>query len=223
MRQPLPCALRSSALSATLARVGHATDIKPRLLDPGLCLSFHLSLLFTGYEASPRSCLTLSAFPEQSHSKEYLLTVRNFVQVTASLLDGKDSQRVLRVRRRIRDLSLLAAPPPPHHQTAHSEPGCREAPYSCMSTPEHGRQPSSHKHAHTNSKRARTHTHKTRLWLMANKTTCAQLTPEFAREEPVGSVDADRTEVSTGRCTCSSPRAALPGVLAPGPVFELLL
>ena len=86
-RQPLPCALRSSA---TLARVGHATDIKPRLLDPGLCLSFHLSLLFTGYEASPRSCLTLSAFPEQSHSKEYLLTVRNFVQVTASLLDGKD-------------------------------------------------------------------------------------------------------------------------------------
>ena len=170
--------------------------------------------------------LTLSAFPEQPHSKEYLLTVRNFVQVTASLLDGKDrlsdSQRVLRVRRRIRDLSLLAAPPPPK-QTAHSEPGCREAPYSCMSTPEHGRQPSSHKHAHKNSKRARAHTHKTRLWLMANRTTCTQLTPEFAREEPVGSVDADRTEVSTGRCTCSSPRAALPGVLAPGPMFELLL
>ena len=183
------------------------------------------SLLFTGYRASPRDTTELSDAFGFSRTTPFKGVFVDSSQLCSSnsISPGWQGQRVLRVRRRIRGLSLLAAPPPPHHQTAHSEPGCREAPYSCMSTPEHGRQPSSHKHAHTNSKRARTHTHKTRLWLMANKTTCAQLTPEFAREEPVGSVDADRTEVSTGRCTCSSPRAALPGVLAPGPVFELLL
>ena len=53
-RKPSPCALRSSH---TPARVGRATDIKPHLLDPGLCLSLHLSLLFTGYEAIPRSLI----------------------------------------------------------------------------------------------------------------------------------------------------------------------
>ena len=44
-RKPLSCALRSSAAPA---RVGHATDIKPHLLGPGLCLSlpWMLSFLF---------------------------------------------------------------------------------------------------------------------------------------------------------------------------------
>ena len=215
MRQPLPCALRSSALSATLARVGHATDIKPRLLDPGLCLSFHLSLLFTGYEASPRSCLTLSAFPEQTHSKEYLLTVRNFVQVTASLLDGKDRGFYGSGVGFEACLSLQHRPLLTTRQPILSQDVVKLLILVCQ-----------HLNMADNRQVTSTRIKDTlvdHLWLMANKTTCTQLTPEFAREEPVGSVDADRTEVSTGRCTCSSPRAALPGVLAPGPVFELLL
>ena len=54
-RKLLLCALWSSA---TPARVGHATDIKPHLLGPGLCLSLHwlLSFLFCLFVPSACAC-----------------------------------------------------------------------------------------------------------------------------------------------------------------------